>query len=107
MLSWFYLLLAAIAETIFSIQSYHSRGFTVLWPSVYASVAGIGAAVFLALAMKQLPIGLAVVIWSGSSTVAAAIYGIVVLHEARDLPRLSFMLLILVGMTGLKLTSPS
>jgi quaternary ammonium compound-resistance protein SugE len=107
MISWIYLFLAAITEVLFNIGLFHSRGFTVFWPSVMAVAAGAATAVFLGFAMKTLPIGLAVTVWGGGATVAAAVYGIVALNEPRDWPRLAFIALVIGGMAGLKFTSPS
>ena len=104
-MNWLYLLLAAVAETLYGIGLFHSRGFTVLWPSVLGIVAGIATTWLLALAMKGLPIGLAIIVWSGLAAVGTALYGIAALGEARDFSRLSMMALILAGVIGLKLTS--
>jgi quaternary ammonium compound-resistance protein SugE len=104
-MSWVYLLSAAIAEALYGIGLYHSRGFTVLWPSVLGIVAGIATTWLLALAMKGMSIGLAFVVWSGLAAVGTAAYGIAALGEPRDLVRLGMMALILIGVIGLKLTS--
>jgi quaternary ammonium compound-resistance protein SugE len=47
------------------------------------------------------------VVWSGSATIAAAVYGIVALKEPYDMTRLVFMALVVGGMAGLKFTSPT
>lgn len=104
-MSWIYLLLAAVAEALYGIGLYHSRGFTALWPSVLGIVAGIATTWLLALAMKGLSIGVAFVIWSGLAAIGTAAYGIIALGESRDLLRLGMMGLILAGIVGLKLTS--
>jgi len=104
-ISWVYLLLAAVAEAMYGIGLYHSRGFTVLWPSVLAVIAGLLTTWWLAMAMKGLPIGLSFVVWSGLAALGTALYGIIALHESRDLIRISMMGLILVGVVGLKFTS--
>jgi quaternary ammonium compound-resistance protein SugE len=104
-MSWVYLLLAAVAEALYGIGLYHSRGFTQLWPSVLGITAGIATTWLLALAMKGMSIGLAFVVWSGLAAVGTAAYGIIALGEAKDLIRLGMMGLILTGVIGLKLTS--
>jgi quaternary ammonium compound-resistance protein SugE len=104
-MSWTYLLLAAVAEALYGIGLYHSRGFTVLWASVLGITAGIATTWLLALAMKGMSIGLAFVVWSGLAAIGTALYGIVALGEARDGMRLGMMALIVAGVVGLKLTS--
>lgn len=104
-MSWVYLLLAAVAEALYGIGLYHSRGFTQLWPSVLGITAGIATTWLLAMAMKGMSIGLAFVVWSGLAAVGTAAYGIIALGEAKDLIRLGMMGLILTGVIGLKLTS--
>jgi quaternary ammonium compound-resistance protein SugE len=104
-MSWLYLLLAAVAEALYGIGLYHSRGFTKLWPSTLGIVAGIATTWLLALAMKGMSIGVAFVVWSGLAAIGTAIYGIAALGESRDLARLAMMGLILAGVVGLKLTS--
>ena len=104
-MSWVYLLLAAVAEALYGIGLFHSRGFTVLWPSVLGIVAGIATTWLLALAMKGMSIGVAFVVWSGLAAIGTATYGIIMLGEARDAARLGMMGLILAGVVGLKMTS--
>ena len=102
--AWVYLLGSAFCEVFFGIGVYHSRGFTQIWPSVLAVVAGIVTTVLLSFGMKELPIGLAIVVWSGLAAVGTAAYGMVCLNESHDLVRLGLMSLIVVASIGLKLT---
>ena len=102
---WIYLLLAAFAEALYGICVFHSRGWTLLWPSVGAVAAGIVTTVFLGLSMKGLPVGLAFVVWSGLAAIGAVLYGITALGEARDPMRLALIGMILAGIVGLKMTS--
>jgi len=104
-MNWILLLLAAIAETFYGIAVYHSRGFTLFWPTVGAVVAGVATTVLLGMSMKTLPIGISFVVWSGLAAIGTAVYGIVALGEARDAMRVSMMLLILTGIVGLKFTT--
>ncbi len=102
---WIYLIVAAIAEALYGIAVFHSRGWTQLWPTVGAVVAGILTTVLLGLSMKGLPVGLAFVVWSGLAAIGTVLYGITALGEARDPMRLALMGMILVGIVGLKFTS--
>jgi quaternary ammonium compound-resistance protein SugE len=102
---WIHLLIAAIAEALYGICLFHSRGFTLLWPSVGAVAAGVLTTFFLGLSMKTLPVGLAFVVWSGLAALGTVLYGIAMLGESRDPLRLFLMGMILIGIVGLKYTS--
>ena len=104
-LAWMYLLIGALAEVVYGVGLYHSKGFTLPGPSVLSLFGGIMTTVFLGLAMKQLPIGISFVVWSGLAAVGTAGYGILYLGEARDLMRLALMAMIVFGIAGLKMTS--
>ena len=60
---------------------------------------------FLSLAVRVLPIGTAYAVWTGIGTVGAAVLGILIFGETRDLSKLVCILLIVSGIVGLKLTS--
>ena len=104
-ISWTYLLLAAAVDALYGIALYHSRGFSVLWPSVISIASAAVTTWLLSLSMKGLPVGVAFVVWSGLASVGIAIYGIAALGESRDLLRLGFIALIIGVVAGLKLTS--
>jgi quaternary ammonium compound-resistance protein SugE len=59
----------------------------------------------LAYAVKHLPIGTAYAIWTGIGAVGTAILGIILFNESKELIRIFFIFLIVVGIIGLKLFS--
>lgn len=61
--------------------------------------------VFLSLGVKNIPIGTAYAVWTGIGAVGTAIYGIVFFNESRDILRIIFIFIIIVGIIGLRLTS--
>lgn len=103
--SWIYLLSAAVFEALYGITLYHSKGFSVLWPSVLAIVSGITTTILLAMAMKGLPVGISFVVWSGMAAIGTALYGMFALGEPHNLMRMLMMGLILIGVVGLKFGS--
>ena len=105
-MSWLLLILSSIAEALFGIATYYSRGYTQLWPSVGAVTAGASTAVLLAFAMKDLPLGVAFAVWSGLAAVGTVIFGIAFLGESRSPLQLGLIGMILAGVAGLKLISP-
>ncbi|OGV88916.1 MAG: hypothetical protein A3J88_07395 [Melioribacter sp. RIFOXYB12_FULL_38_5] len=60
--------------------------------------------VFLSLGVKTLPIGTAYAVWTGIGAVGTAIYGMIYFNEPRDLIRVFFIFLIVIGIIGLRLT---
>jgi quaternary ammonium compound-resistance protein SugE len=60
---------------------------------------------FLALALKQIPIGTGYAVWVGIGAVGTAILGIALFGESAAWPRVACIGLILAGIIGLKLTS--
>lgn len=105
-MAWVYLVIAGLLEIVWAIGLKYTEGFTKLWPSVGTIGAMIISFVFLAQALKTLPVGTGYAVWTGIGSVGAAILGIVLFNESRDVARLLCIGLIVAGIVGLKLTSP-
>ncbi len=58
----------------------------------------------LMLAIKTLPLGTAYAIWTGMGAVGVAILSVFLFKESTDWIRMSSILLIVIGIVGLKLT---
>jgi quaternary ammonium compound-resistance protein SugE len=56
------------------------------------------------LALKTLPLGTAYAVWTGIGAVGVAIIGLFLFKEPADWNRLSSILLIIIGIVGLKLS---
>lgn len=106
-MEWFYLLLAGGFEVFWAVELKCSLGFTRLWPAVFTILGMIASFYFLALALKSLPLGNAYAIWTGIGTVGTAALGILLFKEPATMLRMSFIGLIIVGIIGLKLSSPN
>ncbi|MBA2871954.1 quaternary ammonium compound-resistance protein SugE [Anoxybacillus calidus] len=104
-MAWLYLMIAGIFETVWAIALKYTMGFTRLVPSVITIAGMIISFYFLSLATKVLPIGTAYAVWTGIGAVGAVIIGMVFLNEPVNAWRIIFLLFILVGLIGLKLTS--
>jgi len=61
----------------------------------------------LGLAMKSLPVGTAYAVWVGVGAVGTAILGILLFDESANWGRVVSLLLIIIGIIGLKLATPS
>lgn len=104
-MNWLYLVIAGIFEVVWAIGLKFSHGFTKLYPSIITIIGMIISFYLLALATKTLPIGTAYAIWTGIGALGTVILGIVFFNEPLNIVRLFFVLLILVGIIGLKITS--
>ena len=104
---WILLLMAGLFEVSWACAMKASEGFTVLLPSVITAVGYIASAVFLALAMKDLPLGTAYALWTGFGILGTSVLGVLLFHEQMSLPQILSVLLIVVGIAGLKLATPN
>lgn len=102
---WLYLLIAGFCEIIWVVGLKYSEGFSKFTPSIFTVAAMIASALLLSLAVKILPIGTAYVIWTGIGAIGAVVAGIILFNEPHNLLKLLFILLIIVGIAGLRLTS--
>jgi len=105
-MAWLYLFVAGIFETAWAIGLKYSAGFTKFGPSVFTVVAMGVSLYLLALALRTIPVGTGYAVWTGIGTVGAAILGILLFNESREISRILCILLIVAGIIGLKLTSP-
>ena len=104
-MQWLFLLFAGILEVTWACAMKYSNGFTVFLPSAITVVGYILSAVFLALALKQLPLGTAYAMWTGFGIVGTSVLGIFLFREDLSLPQMFCVLLIVIGIVGLKLLS--
>lgn len=103
-MAWLELVVAGLLEVVWAIGLKYSEGFSKLVPTVVTIVALVASFVLLGRAARTLPIGTAYAVWVGIGAVGAAIGGMVLLGERASLARVGFLLLILAGIVGLKLT---
>ena len=100
---WIYLLIAGALEITWAVAMKMSNGFSVLMPSIIAGVGYITSAVFLAIALKQLPLGTAYAMWTGMGIVGTTLLGVFLFHEKLSVPRVICVILVVVGIAGLKI----
>ena len=104
---WFYLVIAGIFEVEWAIGLKYSKGFTKLLPSSLTILGMVASFYFLSLALKTLPLGTAYAIWTGIGTVGTVILGVVLFKEPFNIMNILCITLIVSGIVGLKLLSPS
>lgn len=105
--AWIVLILAGIFEIAWAIGLKYTEGWSRLVPSVFTGIAMMISFFLLSSAVKTLPIGTAYAVWTGIGIVGAAILGIFLFKEPIGLSRLFFIVLILIGIIGLKFSSQS
>ena len=105
--AWLVLLVAGLCEIGWAVGLKYTEGFSRLWPSVGTIIAMVVSVALLGLALKTLPLGAAYAVWTGIGAVGTAILGIYLFNEPRDPLRLACIALIVAGIVGLKLVTPS
>lgn len=105
-MQWMLLIIAGLFEVFWAIGLKYSHGFTKFFPSLFTIFGMIASFYFLSLALKSLPLGSAYAIWTGIGTVGTVILGIILFEEPFDIIRLIFIGFIVLGIIGLRITSP-
>lgn len=103
-MGWIYILIASVCEVSWAVGLKYSQGLTRLNSSIFTIITMLLSFYFLSLGTKEIPIGTAYAVWTGIGVVGTAIYGILFFDEPKDLIRIAFIFLIIVGVIGLKLT---
>jgi quaternary ammonium compound-resistance protein SugE len=101
------LLAAGIFEIGWAVGLKYTEGFTRLGPSLATAAAMIVSLGLLGLALRDLPLGTAYAVWTGVGSVGTAILGIALFGDSADPMRLACIGLIVAGIVGLKLVTPS
>lgn len=102
---WLIVIFAGLLEIVWAVGLRYTDGFTRLWPSV-GTLLAMGVSFFLlSLAMRTLPTGTVYAVWVGIGAVGTVVFGVLFLGEPASLPRIISILLIILGIIGLKLSS--
>ncbi len=101
-MAWIYLVIAGLFECGWALGLKYTEGFSKPVPSVLTIIAMAVSFGFLSAAMKELPVGTAYAVWTGIGTVGVAILGVALFGEPFGLIRFFFILLIILGIAGLK-----
>jgi len=106
-MAWVILVLAGLFEIGWAVGLKYTEGFTRLWPSLATATSMCISVGLLGVAMKTLPTGTAYSVWVGVGAVGAVLLGIVLFGESASPARLLSVGLIVLGVVGLKLATPS
>lgn len=102
---WIYLLIAGFFEVFWAIGLKLSNGFSDVLISAVTVFGMVASFYFLALALKNIPLGTAYAVWTGIGTIGTVILGMLLFKEPASAVRFVCIALILTGITGLKVLS--
>jgi quaternary ammonium compound-resistance protein SugE len=103
--AWLVLFAAGLLEIVWSASMKASDGFSKIHYTGLTIAAAWLSFWLLGLSLKTLPVGTAYAVWTGIGAVGAALLGIVLFREPATAARVGCILLIVLGIVGLKLTS--
>ncbi|MCH4058087.1 MAG: multidrug efflux SMR transporter [Lactobacillaceae bacterium] len=104
-MSWLFLVFAGIFEVVWATTMKLSHGFSKL-PFTLATIFGmIASFLLLAQAIKKLPMSLAYPVWTGIGAVGAIIVGVILFKDQLSPLTWVFVIMLLVGIIGIKVTS--
>lgn len=103
-MAWIWLAIAGLFEVAWAVGLKQTQGFSRLGPSAYTLSAMAVSIYLLSLAVTKLPIGTAYAVWTGIGAAGTALVGMLLLGEPRTMLRIGCILLIVLGIVGLRLT---
>ncbi len=106
-MSWIILVIAGLFELAWAVGLKYTEGFTRLWPAAGTLLAMGSSTGLLGISMKSSLEGTAYAVWVGVGAVGTAILGIFLFNKPANAGRLASFALILAGITGLKLATPT
>lgn len=104
-MSWLYLILAIIFETIATTLLKMSNGFSALLPSIGTIFGYICCFAFLSYALKTIDMGIAYAIWCAFGIILVSIIGMIFFQKSVSFIKIASILLIVLGTVGLKLAN--
>lgn len=104
-MSWLYLTLSIVFETLATSALKMSNGFTVLLPTLGAIFGYVFCFGLFSLALKTIDMSVAYAIWGSVGMVLIALISMIFFHETFSFAKILFISFIIVGTVGLKIIS--
>lgn len=104
-MAWVLLIGAGLLEIAWPIGFKYSNGFTRILPTIPTMLALLLSFLLMSLSAKSLPIGTVYAVWTGIGVLGTAICGILIFQESYNVFRLLCILMIFLGVAGLKFTT--
>ncbi len=106
-MAWILLIIAGLFEVAWAIGLKYTNGFTRPLPTAGTIAAMVISVWLLGIAMKTLPVGTAYSVWVGVGAAGTVILGIILFKEPASALRLASIALVIAGIVGLKVATPS
>ena len=103
LLAWSVLAASVVSEVAGTVALKHSSGFTKLLPAAIAGFFYVVAIWLMAIAMRQLEMGITYAVWAASGTAAIALVGIAFYGEQTSVLKLAGLSLVVLGVVLLNL----
>ncbi|MFC3300519.1 QacE family quaternary ammonium compound efflux SMR transporter [Arthrobacter agilis] len=104
-MAWLVLIVSGVLEAVWATALGRSEGFTRFAPTLVFGVAIVASMAGLAFAMRTLPVGTAYAVWVGIGASLTVVYAMAAGTEPASLLKIVFLLMIVGGVIGLKLSS--
>lgn len=104
-MAWFFLIAAGALEIAWPIGFKYSDGFTKILPAIPTALALLLSFFLMSISARTLPIGTVYAVWTGIGVLGTSLCGIFLFKESYDFMRIACILLIFVGVVGLKLVA--
>lgn len=104
-MTWSYLILGCVFEVVWATTMKLSHGFINVTYSLLTLLGMILSFAFLALAVRHLPLSIAYPIWTGIGAFGSIIVGIILFKDQISLLTWLFIIMLVVGIIGIKITS--
>ena len=105
--AYLFLAIAIIFEVCGTAMLVKTGQFTRLLPTAFVIVLYVVSFYFLTLSLKFIPVGIAYAIWSAVGIVAIALIGFVFFKQSLDMPAITGISLIIIGVLIINLFSKS
>ncbi|QRA17337.1 DMT family transporter [Staphylococcus shinii] len=102
-MAWFILFIAGLLEVVGVVILNEIARTKNKWLVVLLAVAFVFSFSTLKVAMNDIPMGTAYVIWSGIGTGGGTLVGMLIYNESKSIKRIFFIALIILSIVGLKL----
>ncbi|MGO2101766.1 MAG: DMT family transporter [Psychroflexus halocasei] len=104
-MKWIFLLVAILFESIATTALKYSNGFTEWKPTLIMIIGYLFSFYFLALTLKDIPMGIAYAIWSAVGIILISGIGYFKFQQNLDLPAIIGISLIVIGVLVIQIFS--
>lgn len=104
-MAWILLVVAGLLEIAWAIGLKASHGFTKPLTTLVTVIAMVASLVLLGLAVRTIPVGTGYAVWTGIGALGTVALGMLFFNEPISLWRIVFLVMILGGLIGLKVSS--